>query len=191
VTELHTINPFISIGILDLAQFGASREPLTNREKEKAGTVYLLNEMLKGESIELAYTPENKPFLKGRPEHISISHSHDMLAIIINKKENTGIDIELLRDKVLSIRHKFLNAGESQFAGSDIGRLITIWAAKEAMYKAHGMKGLDFKTNLSVAPFTANELSGQVNIGLTSRKYALWKERLGDYIMVYIQNEIH
>jgi 4'-phosphopantetheinyl transferase len=42
-------------------------------------------------------------------KHISISHSHDKLAIIVNEKEATGIDIELIRDKVLKIKHKFLS----------------------------------------------------------------------------------
>jgi 4'-phosphopantetheinyl transferase len=190
VIEIHAINAFISIGILDLALFGVSGKVTTNREKEKLGTRFLLKAMLKNEAFELLYTPEKKPYLNRRNEHISISHSHDKLAIIINSKETTGIDIELIRDKVLMITHKFLNATESEFAGSDVERLITIWAAKEAMYKVYGLKGLDFKVNLSVTPFNSNEIFGNINIGAANRKYALWKEKIDNYIMVYIQYEI-
>ena len=68
----------------------------------------------------LDYTPQNKPFIRDSSAHISISHSHDKLAIILNRHKNTGIDIELLRDKILTVRHKFLTAGEQDFAGEDV-----------------------------------------------------------------------
>ncbi len=72
----------------------------------------LLDQLLRGESYELKYTEHNKPFLKGRREKISISHSHDMLAVMCDTRAETGVDVELLRDKELRIRHKFLTSSE-------------------------------------------------------------------------------
>src|ERR1041384_6584303 len=100
---------------------------------EREGTRHLLQQMFGGEDVKISYTEHNKPYLEGRREHISISHSHDRLAIAVNKNESTGIDIELLRDKVRNIAHKFLNPAEAEYAGTNVEKLIQIWAAKEAL----------------------------------------------------------
>lgn len=188
--EIHEINNCISIAILDLASFGTKQNIQNNREKEKAGTLILLNGLMHDKPYELVYTAENKPMLKNSTAHISISHSHDKLAIIKNEKENTGIDIELIRDKVLTVTDKFLNPAELLFAGKDIEKLITLWAAKEALYKVYGLKGIDFKINLSVDPFTGHALTGRVIINGKKKEYAMAKEKIDNYIMVYIQNEV-
>jgi len=150
VINIRKISPTISIGILDLKVFGQEHLNLLKRDLEKTGSLFLLGELLKTNEFELEYTSANKPFLKGRTEHISISHSHDKLAIIIDQNQNTGIDIELIRDKVLKIQHKFLNPAELTFARDHIERLITIWGAKEALYKVYGLKEVDFIKNLFI-----------------------------------------
>lgn len=188
--NIKKIEPFITIGVLDLNAFSTNRLNLLKRETEKAGSLYLLQEMLKTKAFELDYHPTNKPFLKGRTEHISISHSHDKLAIIINEKENTGIDIELMRDKVLKIQHKFLNEHEMSFAKDQIEKLITIWAAKEAMYKVYGLKELDFIKNLFVEKFEDSIIFGKIDSGSFKKQYRLVSENIDDYKMVYVLNEL-
>lgn len=188
--NIKKIEPFITIGILDLKAFSLNYLNVLKREIEKAGSLYLLQEMLKTNAFNLEYHPTNKPYLKGRTEHISISHSHDKLAIIINEKENTGIDIELLRDKVVKIRHKFLSDSESDFAKENIDKLITIWAAKEAMYKIYGMKELDFRKNLFVEKFDGSVIFGKIDNGNFKKQYRLISETIDDYKMVYVLNEL-
>ena len=188
--NIKKIEPFITIGVLDIAAFSSVRVNLPKRELEKAGTLFLLEEMLKTKIFNLEYHPTNKPFLKNRTEHISISHSHDKLAVIINEKENTGIDIELLRDKVLKIKHKFLSPGEMDFAKDNIEKLITIWAAKEAMYKVYGLKELDFKKNLFVEKFDGAVIFGKIDNANFKKQYRLISEDIENYKMVYVLNEI-
>lgn len=137
----------------------------------------------------LRYTPEKKPWLANSTAHVSISHSHDYLAIILDKKKSTGIDIELLRDKVIAVRHKFLSATESELAQNDVLKLTTIWAAKEAMYKAHGLKGIDFARDLAVEDAGGDMLTGRLQRNDLLRVWHLRKEILGDYVMVYIFDE--
>ena len=84
--SLKKINDDSTIGILDLKLFSLNKINLTRREIEKAGAKWVLEHLLNSTAFELLYTPENKPFLNNRTEHISISHSYDKLAIIINKK---------------------------------------------------------------------------------------------------------
>lgn len=190
VINIKKINPFITIGILDLAAFSQRNEGLPKREQEKAGSLFLLKELLKTNKIELGYTPANKPFLTGRTEHISISHSHDKLAVIINESENTGIDIELVRDKVLKIQHKFLNDIEAGYAKDNVEKLITIWATKEALYKIYGLKELDFRTHLFVEEFEKDVIFGKINNGIFNKRFKLLCEDVDDYKMVYVLNEV-
>jgi 4'-phosphopantetheinyl transferase len=190
VIELRKINGEISIGLLDLASFSQSKNIIVKREQEKSGTLFLLDHLVESGASKLRYTSENKPYLSDSSLHISISHSHNMLAIIATNAHSTGIDIELIRDKILRVRHKFLNHTEAEFAGSDLHRLTTIWGAKEAMYKAYGLKGVDFREHLEVKSFTGNELQGTLKKNGKTKEYHLAAENLGDYIMVYICNEI-
>lgn len=184
------ISPFVTIGILDLKAFSQMHLDLSKRELEKAGSQFLLRELLKTDDFILSYTAQNKPFLKDKAQHISISHSHNKLAIIINENENTGIDIELIRDKILKIQHKFLSQEELAFAKDNIEKLITIWAAKEVLYKVYGLKELDFIANLFIEKFDGDIIIGKIDCGSLKKHYKLKSETIDGYKMVYVLNEI-
>lgn len=187
--EIRTINNAISLALLDLEDFAKSQNLQTKREIEKAGTLFLLKKLMNDESIEVTYSETNKPLLKHRSEHISISHSHAKLAIIVNRQEPTGIDIELIRDKVKSIQNKFLNENEIAFANNDVETLVTLWAAKETLYKIYGRKKMEFKKHLFVEPFSSSSIIGRIEMKDFRKRYELVKEKVGDYILVYSLNE--
>src|SRR6202008_4298331 len=126
------------------------------RDIELKGREHLVKVLLG--DVTVCYDDKGKPHLTDRSKHISISHSHDKLAIIANAKEATGIDIELIRDKVLRIRHKYLSENELQDTGSDIEKLLIYWAAKETLYKIYGLKEVDFIANLFISPFPKQKL---------------------------------
>lgn len=188
--EIRDISDHQRLGLLDLREFAAAEGLTSARECETLGTRFLVQELLGGNPCNILYTEHRKPYLEGRSEKISVSHSHDRLAVIMNAREETGVDIELIRDKVLRIRYKFLNEQENKFAGGDVEKLITLWAAKESMYKAYGRKQLDFSAHMSVQPFSGNELRGSLARGDVRHEFALRRERIGDYILVYILHEI-
>ena len=190
VLNLRKITPAISLGLLDLAAFSKAEGLAAGRESERAGARYVLGKLLNDEPFELAYSPTNKPYLKDRPEHISISHSHDKLAVICNSAENTGIDIELVRDKVKNIRHKFLNDSESDLAGQDTGKLIMLWAAKETLYKVYGLKEVDFKKHLFVDAVDDDTLTGRICMAQVNKRYSLACESIDNYKLVYVLHEI-
>jgi phosphopantetheinyl transferase (holo-ACP synthase) len=176
--------------MLDLATFSEHEAIIVKREQEKRGTQFLLQRLLGTPDFKLRYTPENKPFLLNTNQKISISHSHDKLVILINDQEETGVDIELVRDKVVSVKHKFLNNSESAATGDDVRRLITFWAAKEALYKVYGRRKVDFKAHLFVEEVSPGFLTGAIVLGSMVKRYNLVSELLDNYIMVYVLNEI-
>ncbi len=184
------INTQIVLGLLDLKLFRINQPNLSKRELEKAGSLCVLQALLGEAFTAIHYTDSGKPYLANRPEFISISHSHDYLAILINTKHNAGIDIELVRDKVKQIKHKFLNATEATYALDDVNTLIRFWSAKECLYKLHGLKGLDFITNLSVQDFEDNKIIGKITKHDYNKTFMLGWEKMGNYMMVYSLHEI-
>jgi phosphopantetheinyl transferase len=178
--------------MLDFAAFSASQPMLLKRDLEKKGTLEVLGKMYPGKPVKVCYTSENKPYLEDISEHISISHSHDKLVVLANAKESTGVDIELIRDKVINVRHKFLNEQEFEFAGSNVEALITLWAAKEAIYKAYGLKEVDFAKHLYIETNTFNETSfyGKLDLPGLKKRYQMKREKIDNYILVYIISEV-
>ncbi|MBA3663458.1 MAG: 4-phosphopantetheinyl transferase family protein [Bacteroidetes bacterium] len=178
--------------MLDLEAFCRDHDIIKKREGEQRATELLLKNLFPQQEVILNYSAEGKPFLSLSSAHISISHSHDKLVIMLNEKESTGVDVELIRDKVKNIRHKFLCEEELEFAGNNTETLTVLWAAKEAVYKAYGLKGVDFCANIFIEPFDegGDLFYGSLHMNNKKTRYLLKKEKHGDYILVYILNEV-
>ena len=188
---IQKINPHMRLGSVHLPDFAVFTGISAKRELEKKATSYLLEKMF-NKPCELFYSEEGKPFLQSENCHISISHSHDKLVILCNSISPTGIDIELIRDKVLKIKDKFLSAEELKSAGNNIEKLIVYWAAKEALYKLYGLKEVEFARNLYIHPFELHYegiLSGEIRMETFQKKAELHYEKLEDYMLVYVLNE--
>lgn len=162
------------------------------RELERNATAFLL-EKLFSKTVNLSYNAEGKPLLPEESCHISISHSHDKLVIICNTQCDTGVDVELIRDKVIKIKDKFLSPTELIEAKENVEKLIIYWAAKETLYKVYGLKEVEFAKHLFVHPFELKPqgtLTGEINLESFRKKFNLHYEKLEDYILVYILNEL-
>lgn len=189
------IDDHSELGILDLRLFLQQVGLSHKREIEKEGALFLLSELLEDAEKSLYYDEFGKPHLRDMGRFMSLSHSHDKLAIILNKVEATGIDIELIRDKVLNVKHKFLSEAELPvLQNHEIEKMIVYWAAKESLYKIHGRKKIDFAKDLSVLPFdyklTGGEITGKINLPDFKKTYLLHYEKRQEYILVYMIREI-
>ena len=100
-----------------------------------------------------------KPHFEEGSPHLSISHSGNFAAAIIDENGPTGIDIETQGPKILRIEDKFCNAEDK----SNIRKthlsvcLLIIWGAKESLYKWYGKKEVDFKKHMTVGPFETGD----------------------------------
>ena len=190
--SIREINKDTRLGLLHLPDYSVFTGVTTKRELEKNATAFLL-EKLFGKPVNLTYNEEGKPQLKEETCHISISHSHDKLVIICNTQCDTGIDVELIRDKVLKIKDKFLSVPELDEAKNNVEKLIIYWAAKETLYKIYGLKEVEFTKHLFVHPFTLHEtgtLTGEIYLESFRKKFNLHYEKLEDYMLVYVLNEL-
>ena len=189
------INENSVAAMLDLAMFSNQLADKSKRNIEREGFNFVLNNLIENSSQLLAYTDSGKPYLKGRKEHISLSHSHDKLVVVLNNIESTGVDIELIRDKVLLVRHKFLSEEElNSLSELDVEKNLVYWAAKETLYKIQGKKGVNFTTDLFIWDFDYNTNGGVIRGNILNNEscntYALKYSKQQEYILVYMLNEI-
>lgn len=109
--------------------------------------------------FDLFYDEAGKPHLKdGR--FISITHSNHFTGIIVADEDEVGIDIEMQRDKILRIAHKFTPIEEYRtLANSDaiVRKLTYVWGAKESLYKIYATHGLSFIQHINVHDFSLED----------------------------------
>lgn len=193
VDELLKMKTFSAKDLYQLNSFS-----YTHRKKEWL-VARILTEQLSGEkNTRIVYDKHNKPFLKNSNNHISLSHSHNLLAVIIDDKE-TGIDIELIKPNVLKIKEKFMSKKELSEAGhaNTAEKFTLYWCVKESLYKYYGKKKLTFKENLLVEPFEYSE-KGVVRTEIfhdsMKKKFELNYEKISaegqEYMMAYIIKEV-
>jgi phosphopantetheinyl transferase len=139
--------------------------------------------------FDLFYDTNGKPHLTDGM-NISITHSYAFSAIIVSKND-IGIDMELQREKVITIANKFL---EPEFAYLDpthltdyVQQLIVIWGVKEAVYKMISRTGLSFKQNIYVFPFEMEDKRGMASVKYEdiNESYPFYFEKIEDFTLVY------
>jgi len=108
---------------------------------------------------DLFYDEAGKPHLKdGR--FISITHSNEFTGIIVSEADEVGIDIELQREKILRIAHKYTPLEEYKtVANTDalIRKLTIVWGAKESLFKIYAQQGLSFLHHIDITDFSFSD----------------------------------
>lgn len=139
--------------------------------------VRLLSKKLSGSNI-INYDENGRPW----PENgfISISHSHDHVAVIYHEKKAVGIDLQLIDEKVLRIAHKFINENESP---QSIDDHVKIWSIKEAGYKIQGCGSPYFKRDYTVTNLKANSSSCLISTSKGALELTFLIEKLNNFIL--------
>lgn len=159
------------------------------RKLEWLSVRVLLNTLTDKDS-RIVYGPERKPYLHNNSHNISISHSKDLTAILLNKKRRVGLDLEFMTDKVLRIAEKFMRPEEldSIDKNQEIYHLYLHWCAKEALYKICDKVDINFVTNLKIEPFKPKEkglMVGVVHNSYMNEKFTLNYFTLKNYAIVW------
>lgn len=139
--------------------------------------------------FDLIYDQNGKPHLKDG-KFISITHSHNFTGIIVSASEETGIDIEMQRDKILRIAHKFTSFEEYRTLANTaaiIRKLTIVWGAKESLYKIYGERGLSFLHHINVHDFSFddNKTSAQIIYKGILSNYGIHFLEFEDFTCVY------
>ena len=131
-----------------------NRVSAEKRRQEHLASRVLLKTLC-GEEMKVEYRSTGAPFLSDKPLFISISHTKDYVAVILDDQP-TGIDIEYRSNRVVKIRSRFMNPEEE--AGVDpehvVEHLLIHWCAKETLFKIIDQQEVDFQRHLHVVPFS-------------------------------------
>jgi len=151
--------------------------------------VRMLMQQIGYTDFDLYYDTDGKPHLKDG-NNISITHSYAFSAIIVSTQA-IGIDMELQREKVITIAEKFLL---QEFVYLDpthletyMQKLIVLWGVKEAIYKMISRSGLSFKQNIEVFPFDMEAATGHAAVKFEEidAQYPFFFETIEDFTLVY------
>lgn len=155
-------------------------------------TRMLLRKMLNTSGhIECPSDENGKPYLANFPQRISLTHSFDYAAAMLSDNGEVGIDLELVKPKILRIADKFMKPDELNSIGTDntVEKLYACWCAKEAVYKLQGNKGVSFKDDMTVLPFEYQD-QGILHLQLdATHRHELFKvyyEKFMDYMLGYV-----
>ncbi|GGG14979.1 4'-phosphopantetheinyl transferase [Dokdonia pacifica] len=121
--------------------------------------------------FDLYYDTQGKPHLKDG-KHISITHSFIFSGIIVSDQE-VGIDIEMQRDKIMRIAHKFTPLEEYRTLANTeaiVRKLTIVWGAKESLYKLYAQEGLSFLKHIDVQDFYFDDAQTTASVTYNAEK---------------------
>ena len=135
-----------------------------------------------------------KPYLTGFDYHISLTHTQNYAAAIIDKIHFTGIDIELIREKVQKVAHKFLSEKELLASENNIDKLTLYWSAKEVLYKTYGKKKMSLRQHIFIDNFDLKrkgKLLGTIDFPKKIyQKYELVYQKIENVYICYVCNRL-
>ena len=129
---------------------------------------------------EIIYRESGKPIINNG--YLSISHSHDCIAIAYSPLLEIGLDIEPVSEKIGRVKHKFSHQEENFNSLTD---LTKSWCIKEAVYKLLDLHDIIFMEDIFVEDIqspaqTRVNLQNEV---IKSKAYVI--ELPNDMIMAY------
>jgi len=141
-------------------------EKMTEKRKCEWLTVRTLLKTLLREEKEIVYQSNGKPYLSDHSCHISISHTNykgiadnnkllGYVAMVLNKKKEAAIDIEMISPRILKIKDRFLSEKETKSISADyeIVHLLLHWSAKESVFKILDKENVDYQSQIHISPF--------------------------------------
>lgn len=109
---------------------------------------------------------QDKPVLPDASTHFSVSHSYPYAAALIHSREPVGIDLQCWHERILKIRDKFLSPAEQECCGDNPEEVTLAWCAKEAAYKFHGQRGIDFIAQLPIQKWERQDGIHNISINI-------------------------
>lgn len=116
------------------------------RRCERLSWRVLLYDFL-GERVEIAYE-DGAPIVVGRDIHIGVSHTKDMVAVVVSDNP-CAVDIERSDRDVQRISDRFFTERERQLATDNLAQLA-VWCARECYYKLKRDRKIDILSDIRV-----------------------------------------
>ena len=122
--------------------------------KQKLAVRALLDAMFE-DKVYLSHHDNGKPYIENNAVNISITHTDRYVAVILDDRDDVGIDCESLDRDFSAVEKKALSEEEIDDLDDDRRneQLAIYWCAKEAVYKKISQYGVDFAEQIEIDSF--------------------------------------
>ena len=122
--------------------------------KQKLAVRVLLDAMFE-EKVYLSHHDNGKPYIENNAVNISITHTDKYVAVILDDRNDVGIDCESLDRDFSAVEKKALSEEEIEDLDDERRneQLAIYWCAKEAVYKKISQYGVDFAEQIEIDSF--------------------------------------
>ena len=122
--------------------------------KQRLAVRALLYVMLE-EKVYLSHHDNGKPYIENNAINISITHTDQYVAVILNEEDEVGIDCESLNRDFSAVEKKALSDEEIGDLEDEQKneQLAIYWCAKEAIFKLTSQYDVDFAEQIQIDGF--------------------------------------
>lgn len=122
--------------------------------KQKLAVRALLDAMFE-EKVYLSHHDNGKPYIENNAINISITHTENYVAVILNDDDEVGIDCESLDRDFSAVEKRALSEDELDNLDDDQKneQLAIYWCAKEAIYKLTSQHDVNFAEQIELDDF--------------------------------------
>ncbi|SIN68356.1 4'-phosphopantetheinyl transferase superfamily protein [Algoriphagus halophilus] len=119
---------------------------------------------------------------------VSLSHTEGLAGAIFHRDTPVGIDMDIIREKILRIGFRFLDPSELDFLEKDPLHYTLAWSAKESIFKCQGRRGVSFRDNILLEPFSPDATVIKARIRETDysdHHYTVHARVINDTVLTY------
>lgn len=122
--------------------------------KQRLAVRALLDAMFE-EKVYLSHHDNGKPYIENNAINISITHTNQYVAVILNEEDEVGIDCESLNRDFSAVEKKALSDEEIGDLEDEQKneQLAIYWCAKEAIFKLTSQYDVDFAEQIQIDGF--------------------------------------
>lgn len=107
------------------------------------------------EKVYLSHHDNGKPYIENNAINISITHTENYVAVMLNDDDEVGVDCESLDRDFSAVAHRVFSPEEIESLDDDTRneQLAVMWCAKEAIYKLTSQYDVDFAEQIKIDSF--------------------------------------
>lgn len=137
--------------------------------KQRLAVRALLDAMF-DEKVYLSHHDNGKPYIENNAINISITHTDQYVAVILNDEDEVGIDCESLNRDFSAVEKKALSEEEIGNLEDEQKneQLAIYWCAKEAIFKLTSQYDVDFAEQIQIDGFKYRD-EGELSATFTDK----------------------
>ena len=122
--------------------------------KQKLAVRALLDALFE-EKVYLSHHDNGKPYIENNAINISITHTENYVAVMLNDDDEVGVDCESLDRDFSAVAQRVFSPEEIESLDDDTRneQLAVMWCAKEAIYKLTSQYDVDFAEQIKIDSF--------------------------------------